>query len=201
MFERARYLLLLPGLVGLTSACGVERPLDGYEDGRLTPLPDHAVWLGDRVLVDGGLSGTIGQQRDVEGPAVLRAEGGGSFASVELALETTTGAVMHLIDFDGGIDHRALVPGAHLTFEGGAAPEVEDELLVAPLACNGPEVGTWELDAVIERVELDVTEGPWEGSRTFTWTLWQAEDVELGVPAATSVGSFTLAEPAALGLR
>jgi len=130
------------------------------------------------------LVGDMGSVREIAGPATYTESwGDGYWASINVHSEGTRGFAMGIVNFEGGLDHADLVPGATLHFsnidyyDGTYDPSA---LNVSVTGCSGPSDGDWQFDEPADAVDVKVTEGADPGYLHFEidahWNS-QAQDV------------------------
>src|SRR5690606_38818748 len=81
-----------------------------------------------------------------------------SFASVYTVGEGANGAAMTIVEIEGGLNHQALRPGAHLTYSIYDTQGGNSSLFAYVVGCAGPEANTWDFDQVADETTLHVSE-------------------------------------------
>lgn len=197
-----RWLFVVAAVLGtpLLVACGSERMLEPYDQNdNYAFYPDDIEWVGDKVITRAALSGDLANVQGFDGTARVRAEHHESgYTTVELALPVGDSAVMHRLDIEGGIFHEDIRPGARFTFRSDEMPD-SSGLWMSPVACSGPDMDRWEIDVPVQQIDLDVSEGPTEGSLMFDWTF--TKRLSYNVPEVQeqrSTGKFLLTDPGPL---
>lgn len=116
------------------------------------------------VMVDQGtVRGDLGSVEGFSGDAWLQqAYGSPGYTSVELQTQGSGWATMALLSFEGGIDHGALTPGAHLEFDlqsYGLTYDGTSSLFVTVVGCSGDQPNDWSFDQTATSVTIDVSAG------------------------------------------
>lgn len=95
----------------------------------------------------------------------------GAYASIYSSVdEARNGAVMTIVEIDGGLFHDDLAAGAEATFEpNDVYNTTDDAVFVTVVGCSGPTSGAWDFDQTAESVTIRV-EGDDEGARVFNYT-------------------------------
>jgi hypothetical protein len=108
----------------------------------------------------------VGPVRGVNVEATVELDRSWGGDGVKVYARTQSGVALALVIFSGGLDHPALVPGAHLFFDAygeGAATQGHEPLSVITMGCadRDPEAGLeeTEFDEMATDVEVDVSEG------------------------------------------
>lgn len=116
------------------------------------------------VMIDRGtVRGDMGSVRGFSGDAWLQqATGGPGYGSVELQAQGDGWATMAMLSFDGGLDHAALVPGAHLEFDLNTYQATYDGssgLFITVIGCAGDRPNEWSFDQSATKTTIDVSVG------------------------------------------
>ncbi|NOY90318.1 MAG: hypothetical protein GXP55_03840 [Deltaproteobacteria bacterium] len=122
------------------------------------PSVESNIDVKDAVLV-----GDMGRVSNIDGPAsYTEAYGDGYWASVNVHSEGDRGFAMGIVNFEGGLGHPDLVPGATLRYSNsshGSGRYDPAALQVSVTGCSGPSDGDWQFDEPADDVEVKVTEG------------------------------------------
>lgn len=140
------------------SACAYERPVESYNENVEEITESDYVTYGNLATQDARIQGDIGPMRGIDSAATVQGYDDGDYTTMEVIAEDERGAVMHWLEFYGGLNHPALQPGNTLTFRGGNYPENEGEIHVEAMACQGPQVYAWDYDESASTTELAITE-------------------------------------------
>ncbi len=94
---------------------------------------------------------------------------------------------MIIFNVSGGLNHRALVPGAAFTFNNGISDDVQ-ALSIDAIGCAGPEDGMWEFDVPADEVDVTIEEGEEPGTQVLNYfaTFYDYEGNK-----SSAEGSFT----------
>jgi hypothetical protein len=82
----------------------------------------------------------------------------GSYASVEVHAQAPDGAVMAILQIEGGLDNPELAPGAHLQFRN--YEYTDSGLYIYVIGCSGPVEGNWVFDESAGDLVVDVSVTP-----------------------------------------
>ncbi len=106
----------------------------------------------------------------------LRISGGSTYGTVRIDAVDTTARwwAMTNLSFNGGLSHPALVPGAHLVFDG--SRRSISGLSVSALGCSGPSRGNYTYDHEADSVVIDVLDGSRPDSRRMVFTSTYTHD-------------------------
>jgi len=122
------------------------------------PSVESNIDVKDAVLV-----GDMGRVSNIGGPAsYTEAYGDSYWANVNVHSEGDRGFAMGIVDFQGGLGHADLVPGATLRYSSrsyGTGRYDAAALRVSVTGCAGPSDGDWQFDEPADEVEVKVTEG------------------------------------------
>jgi len=132
----------------------------GYYD----PPPTEPYYESNIDVKDASMVGEMGSVSDIAGPATyVDSYGDGYWANINVHSEGTRGFAMGIVNFEGGLNHADLVPGATLrysstdySYDGSYDPSA---LRVSVTGCSGPSDGDWQFDESADEVEVKVTEG------------------------------------------
>lgn len=192
-------LSIFASLSVVLSACGgAERDVEGYNETAYelseSMEADRYYDWGNIDAFDARLQGDIGHLRGIDGQATVSGYAEESWADLEVTTVGPNGSAMHLLTFAGGINHPALVPGAHLEFNGDAAYDSEPNTLhVMSLNCSGAgQPGDWDYDEHADRVILDVSETDDENTIRVDYTTVKDGSMFSAGERDVSSGSFTL---------
>lgn len=136
--------------------------------------------------------GDMGRVRGFDGDIVdVTASSYGGYGNVTVISENRAEgwAAMSVVTVEGGLDHPALVPGAHFTFDSssyGSSPHF------SVLGCSGPSNGSWEFDQGASSVEVDVVDTGTPDTVEVRYTArFESYDYETGASTPQAVqGSF-----------
>ena len=181
-------------------------PAEWRDDGRWVeaPPPPDPGYAYDPITYEvtgDTLAGSMGNVEGFEG-GIFRTAGSGweGYSSVQIDAANATEAwwVMGRMDIQGGLEHEALVPGAHFEFDSSSGAYGDGtEVFISMLGCSGPAEGMWEYDQYAEEVEIDVEEGSEPSSLTIRFrATFQHTDWETGASTPQIVdGSFSYTRP------
>jgi len=150
--------------VGLSGCVLDDLMGDPYGSGAgVAPRPDPGYDPSNIDVKGATLVGEMGSVRDIAGPATYtEAWGDGYWASINVHSEGSRGFAMGIVNFEGGLDHADLVPGAILRFSNtDYGPDAYDPsmLRISVTGCSGPSDGDWQFDAPADEIEVKVSEG------------------------------------------
>jgi hypothetical protein len=100
---------------------------------------------------------------------------GTASSSVRIDAEDTSARwwAMTQLSVSGSLRHPSLVPGAHLVFGAGTRTSTRTPgaaaLYVSALGCSGPQLNHYTYDHSADEVVVDVSAGPTEDTRRFTF--------------------------------
>lgn len=153
-------------MVTLSAGCAVEdeRAYDEWSDydGEYESILNTEAGLfgvaGALSASHASMDGRLGE-RNVTGAAKAAYLDEDQYGEVEVLSETQRGAAMHLLYFEGGLHHEALVPGASLVFEEFSTSDEIDDLHIGVIGCEGANAYDWTYDQPAREVRVDVSEG------------------------------------------
>lgn len=175
---------LSAGLLLAVTGCVVQRDTGGYENADIVPYEAQpASDYGDTVdtgrtpsnlqLSGASLRGNVGDV-GVDGDAAwVDGYADGEYASVYTTVdEAMNGAVMTIVDFEGGLSHASLAPGSRTVYNADDLyTRSSGDLFVTVIGCSGPNAGAWEFDQTADVVTIDVIEDPdSDSARLFEYT-------------------------------
>jgi len=186
--------------LGITVGCGgSQREIETYNETGFE-VSDETEWgadyhegWGNVDVFQAEISGDIGHLTGIDGDATVIGYSEDSFADLEILTVGANGSAMHLLSFSGGLNHPALVPGAHLQFGGnGYEGARSDGLNVMSTNCSGTgAVYDWDYDAQADRVSIEVSETDEADVLRIDYTT-AASSADYGNQNDTSSGSFLL---------
>ncbi len=187
------------GCLAITAACGgTEREIDGYNEtgyevSQLMDREGYGDW-GNIDAFDARIQGDIGNLAGIDGDAVVAGYSEDRYADLEVTTVGANGSAMHMLTINGGLNHAAMVPGAHLEFTGdGYADTNANDLHVMSMNCSGSgQPGDWEYDEPADRVALDISSTEDEDVIRVDYTTEKAEYGLMGGDNHISSGTFLL---------
>ena len=170
--------LILFSALALTGCFGeIGRAEDpwGFEPG---PAPDPYYGGTDEIGVsNAALSGELSGYSAGETTWVENAYGGANFASVELR-SAGEGVLMNMLSIEGNIE-------AGNTYRSNGEWDSGSDIYLSMIGCAGSTNGVWDVDVPADEVEIQVEEGPEEGTVSVAYRARFGRD--------TSSGSFVMA--------
>jgi len=155
-------LSLLLTLGASLGGCMLDEFGDPYYSDPPPPVYVDPPYVESNIDVkDASLVGDMGRVNDIAGPAsYTEAYGERDWATINVHSEGDRGFGMGIVDFQGGLDHADLVPGATLRYSGGYDGSYDpSRLRVSVTGCSGPSDGDWQFDETADEVEVKVAEG------------------------------------------
>lgn len=170
--------------LALSTGCMVaERTYDNMEldPDRFAIPANFSNYLDNGIRpLNGRLAGDMGPMRSMDDIAQLNGFHDTGYTNLEVVVTNDRGSAMALLDFEGGVDHPALQPGADLTFVDGRASD-NSGLVVTALACSGQGAyGEWDYDTPANQVDVQVEATDNPDVRRMNFTTYQDGDVSSG---------------------
>ena len=189
--------LLAMSSIVLVACGGTDREIDGYNETAFElsdSIEDDMYYQwGNIEAFDAHLEGDIGNLRGINGPASVNGYEEDAYADLEVTTVSANGSAMHLLTFTGGLNHPALVPGAHLEFSGDRNYDNNETFHVMSMNCSGSgQPGDWDYDEPADRVILDVSETEDEDTIRIDYVTEKESSIFSNSSRDVSSGSFTL---------
>lgn len=195
----------LLAVCGLAIGCMSERELLPDQSERLSQDDPRARLLADEAPVsdeyrplvgqlpvqNGQLDGAIGYVSGLDPDSAYETSGWGEphYASVYTVGHGSNGAAMTVVEVEGGLNHAALKPGAHLEYNIYDTAGESGSLFAYVVGCAGPEANEWEFDQVADETILDVSESSKDPNVLIIDYEARFTDWETGAPSNV-IGTF-----------
>ena len=140
----------------------------GSDDTTITV--DDWAYGGQLEVSDARLSGEIGDVRIADQAASVDGYNDHDIATVYSLVERAeNGSAMTVLEFRGGLQNFT-DPGTE-RFRADAVRRTEDpDRFVSAVGCSGVISGEWDYDTPAEEIELTVSDGPTDNTRTYDYT-------------------------------
>jgi hypothetical protein len=152
--------------------------------------------VGPLPVGEGVFHGSLGDLTDIGAMDRFDTSGWGepAYSSVYTAGDGPAGAAMTVVEFEGGLHHRSLVPGAHLAFSIFDTAGPSDSLFIFVVGCTGTKLNEWDFDQVADRVVVDVSAASDEGETVVVDYTAEFRDLDTGGDYKVT-GSFEVMRP------